>query len=442
MRSRSVVGEGSRRILLICSAVAWWAILSGNAIAGPITLAWSPNPEPDITGYRVLVGTAPGVYTQTFDVPSNRTTFTFSSATTGIRYYFAVAAQVENVFGPVSAEVWSDDRLSTLSSTAERSLSSGDVSSLSAPVQPCRSSCVTVVTSSTGEITGLTALPQGGVMYVEAGTRVVGRAQGEELITLMAAANDERILQATLDPQFSTNGLAYVSVARPSRDPSSEVDIVRHRYVGGTFGEPATIVSGITLPAGRAVPFVMSDDGLIYVAAPAGGGRRDPYAASVLVFDRAGRVPADQTPATPVIAAGFEAPLALAWDAAAKRVWVAGRNAGDRASLKAVRRDAIPTTADGDRRAAEALMAALSNHPATGVATSPQAGAMAVSTDEAVVLAGGREPAARTVDVSAFGKPTAVAVGPGGETYVVVRPSESGGSLILKLPVASVASAR
>jgi hypothetical protein len=64
------------------------------ASAGSITVAWDPNPEPDVIGYRVFVGTSPGSYSETFDVSATLTTFT-TAAKNGVRYYFAVAAQAE-----------------------------------------------------------------------------------------------------------------------------------------------------------------------------------------------------------------------------------------------------------------------------------------------------------------------------------------------------------
>jgi hypothetical protein len=58
-----------------------------------------------VTGYRVSVGEASGVYTQTFDV-GNVTSFVFASGLPYTRYYFAVAAYAPGTGdGPRSSEV-------------------------------------------------------------------------------------------------------------------------------------------------------------------------------------------------------------------------------------------------------------------------------------------------------------------------------------------------
>ena len=63
-----------------------------TATPGSITLGWDPNPAGDqVLGYVVQVGTALGVYTQSFDV-GNQTSFVYSNAVQGQGYYFTVAA--------------------------------------------------------------------------------------------------------------------------------------------------------------------------------------------------------------------------------------------------------------------------------------------------------------------------------------------------------------
>jgi PKD repeat protein len=56
-----------------------------------VSLAWDPNGEADLGGYRVYVGTSPGTYTQTIDV-AHVTTFTVSNLSDGQTYFFAVTA--------------------------------------------------------------------------------------------------------------------------------------------------------------------------------------------------------------------------------------------------------------------------------------------------------------------------------------------------------------
>jgi hypothetical protein len=56
-----------------------------------VSLAWDPNTEPQLAGYKVYVGTASGVYTTAIDV-RNVTTYTVASLPPGQTYYFAVTA--------------------------------------------------------------------------------------------------------------------------------------------------------------------------------------------------------------------------------------------------------------------------------------------------------------------------------------------------------------
>ena len=59
--------------------------------AGPVTLSWDPSPEPDVTGYVLNLGTAPGVYSQRINV-GNTTSWTFAALDESVPHYFAVQA--------------------------------------------------------------------------------------------------------------------------------------------------------------------------------------------------------------------------------------------------------------------------------------------------------------------------------------------------------------
>lgn len=56
-----------------------------------VTLAWDPSPGPDIAGYKIYYGTAPGDYSQTVTV-GNTTNATISGLIEGFTYYFAATA--------------------------------------------------------------------------------------------------------------------------------------------------------------------------------------------------------------------------------------------------------------------------------------------------------------------------------------------------------------
>jgi hypothetical protein len=59
--------------------------------AAEVTLAWDPNPEPSVLGYRVYFGKASGFYTNVLDV-GNRTDCVIPGLDAGTTYFFACTA--------------------------------------------------------------------------------------------------------------------------------------------------------------------------------------------------------------------------------------------------------------------------------------------------------------------------------------------------------------
>ena len=91
-----------RRTLLLAIGAL---VLPLSLSAQTTTVAWDPNPEPDIAGYMVGYGTQPGQYTQTADA-GRRTSWTLSGLVAGRRYYFAVRAyNAGGLWSAWSAEV-------------------------------------------------------------------------------------------------------------------------------------------------------------------------------------------------------------------------------------------------------------------------------------------------------------------------------------------------
>ena len=79
--------------------------LPAVAIADSVSLSWDTNPEKDLAGYKVHIGTSPRKYTRTIDV-GHLTSFRISGLFPGETYFIAVTAYdiFANESGP-SAEL-------------------------------------------------------------------------------------------------------------------------------------------------------------------------------------------------------------------------------------------------------------------------------------------------------------------------------------------------
>ena len=81
---------GSFRIIWVFLIISVFMI-STSASALDITLAWDPNTESDIGGYRVHYGTKSRNYSQVIDA-GNRSKCTVKGLSPGRIYYFALTA--------------------------------------------------------------------------------------------------------------------------------------------------------------------------------------------------------------------------------------------------------------------------------------------------------------------------------------------------------------
>ncbi|MDD5141654.1 MAG: fibronectin type III domain-containing protein [Verrucomicrobiales bacterium] len=79
--------------ILFCALLYNPAPSFGATLPAPysLTLAWNPNPAPDVAGYRVYYGTASGDYTNSV-AAGNVTTLTVPGLLSGVIYYFAITA--------------------------------------------------------------------------------------------------------------------------------------------------------------------------------------------------------------------------------------------------------------------------------------------------------------------------------------------------------------
>ncbi len=413
---------------------------SSAAQAQGITLTWDRNTEPNITGYRVFVGTKPGVYTQTFDVPAATPTFVYPNVSMGSRYYFAVAAKASSVIGARSLEVSAvaSTTVGGGGGTAPTPDSDGRFAVPRGSVADCGTQCFVVseLAAGLGAISSLAVSADGSVFAVESGRRVVV-TRGGAVAPVLTAPAGTRLLEVLLDPQFASTGRAFVSQVRERDRSSGELEIVRHRYLDGTLAESAAVIAGITVPLHASPHVVESNDGLLYIALPTITAR-DPYSASVLVFDQNGRVPDGQAAGSPVIGRGFDQPSAMAWDTQSQGVWLAGRNQGVPGDMMSV------TRANGSR-----AMAA-----SGGVANGEDIAAVSVSSASTrrLVLAAGQDlievtpgvANALRISLDGYGTPVAVAAAATGERYVAVRKDAAAGATysILKVEDARARVAR
>jgi hypothetical protein len=77
------------QILLAFALVLFFS--TAPAFAADVTLAWNPNTEEDLFGYRIYYGTASGDYDYTLEV-GNQTEYTVTGLEEGLLYYFAATA--------------------------------------------------------------------------------------------------------------------------------------------------------------------------------------------------------------------------------------------------------------------------------------------------------------------------------------------------------------
>jgi hypothetical protein len=82
--------RGELPFLLVLLSALLFAGFAAGAVS-EVTLEWDPNPEPEVSGYRLHFGTEPGSYDQSRDA-GNQTTASVSELVAGKTYYFVVTA--------------------------------------------------------------------------------------------------------------------------------------------------------------------------------------------------------------------------------------------------------------------------------------------------------------------------------------------------------------
>jgi len=96
---RPAAGRPAMSLLVLLGIWAFFG-LSTPVSAASVILVWDPNPEADLAGYKVHIGTSAATYTQPINV-GHVTTYTVSDLSPGETYTFAVSAY--DIFGNESS---------------------------------------------------------------------------------------------------------------------------------------------------------------------------------------------------------------------------------------------------------------------------------------------------------------------------------------------------
>jgi hypothetical protein len=83
---------------------ALFCLASVESLAADIQLAWDPNPETDLAGYKVYYGLAPGNYSVAVNL-GNQTTYTVAGLASGTYYFVVTAYNSAGLESDVSNEV-------------------------------------------------------------------------------------------------------------------------------------------------------------------------------------------------------------------------------------------------------------------------------------------------------------------------------------------------
>jgi fibronectin type 3 domain-containing protein len=97
--------RGGLHYLLFSVSIFTFTLTPAIAFSGTLTLAWDPNLEPDVAGYKVYYGTQSRDYIHVVDI-GHQTSCTISGLTSGEVYYFAVTAyDINNNESAFSVEI-------------------------------------------------------------------------------------------------------------------------------------------------------------------------------------------------------------------------------------------------------------------------------------------------------------------------------------------------
>src|SRR2546428_64872 len=121
MHCHSLASHLCRVSFVACVLTVICALAPAFLSAAQVTLAWDPNTDPDLAGYKLYYGTSSGSYQFSVDV-GNLTSYTLPGLLEGQIYYFAATAynqsRNESGFSNEASKVIADVTPPTVSLTA------------------------------------------------------------------------------------------------------------------------------------------------------------------------------------------------------------------------------------------------------------------------------------------------------------------------------------
>jgi aldose sugar dehydrogenase len=146
-----------------------------------------------------------------------------------------------------------------------------------------------------------------------------------------AQTSDVGLIGLALDPEFASNGQAFVAYVARSEDGTFVNRVLRLREANGVFGQAIPILEDRALAAPLRPPRIrVAADHTVYVSLPAPDQATAEsyasYAGKILRINADGTTPRDNQGATPVISAGEATIGGFDRHPATGRLWIAGHD--------------------------------------------------------------------------------------------------------------------
>ena len=275
---------GRLNVARLCAALVLVLIVAARSQAGTITLAWEASTSPDVIGYYVVYGTAPGQYTQVVDA-GNTTTVAIHGLADGQIYYFGVEAYSSNhVPSAPSNEVFGSTSNTPPQLTSPGPQSGAEGASITLPVSASDAEGDPLVFTSTGLPNGLfidqfTGVISGTISFSASGTTQVTLTVSDGAVSTNVAFNwvvsgvDRAPTVGGVVNQSNPLG-AVVSLPMSATDP--DLDSLTFAAAGlppGLAIDASTgVITGTLSSAGSYSVTITASDGVL-IAARALSGR-------------------------------------------------------------------------------------------------------------------------------------------------------------------------